>query len=98
MPWSTALTDKSPIVRVAAANALCNLRQYDTALPVLVKALSDTTPFVRLRAVNVLDRIGPKARSSIDAIRRAAMPKGTIFPADYLNRMCEYVSARLEEN
>lgn len=93
-----ALADKSPIVRVAAANALCNVRQYDTALPVLVKALSDTTPFVRLRAVNVLDRIGPKARSSIDSIKRAAMPKGTIFPADYLNRMCEYVSARLEED
>jgi len=90
-----ALVDKSPIVRVAAASALCNLRQYQTALPVLIDALRHPTPFVRLRALNVLDRIGPHARPAIDAIKHATMPKETIFPADFLNRMCQYVPARL---
>ncbi len=89
------LTDECPIVRVAAANALCNLHRYELALPVLIAALRHETPFVRLRAINVLDRIGDHARPAIDAIKQATMPKGTIFPADYLNRMCQYVPLRL---
>jgi uncharacterized sulfatase len=88
------LRDVSPIVRVAAADALCNLDGTDTAMPVLLDALRHETPFPRLRAMNVLDRIGDEAKPAADAIRKAAMKRGTIFPADYLNRMTRYVAAR----
>jgi uncharacterized sulfatase len=89
-----ALGDASPIVRVAAADALCNLGRADAAMPCLLEALGHETPFVRLRAVNVLDRIGDAARPAADAVRGAAMKRGAIFPADYLNRMTGYVAAK----
>jgi uncharacterized sulfatase len=89
-----ALQDASPIVRVAAADALCNLGRTDAAMPVLLEALGHETPFVRLRAVNVLDRIGDDARPAAGAIRKAAMKRGTVFPADFLNRMTRYVAAK----
>jgi uncharacterized sulfatase len=89
-----ALGDASPIVRVAAADALCNLGETDRAMRVLLKALEHETPFVRLRAVNVLDRIGDDAKPAAEAIRKAAMKRGTVFPADYLNRMTRYVAAK----
>ncbi len=88
-----ALTDTSPIVRIAAADALCNLGDTAGALPVLTAALKHETPFVRLRAMNVLDRIGNRARPAIAAMKKAGM-KG-IFPADFLSRMATYVPAKL---
>ena len=91
----TALKDASPIVRVAAADALCNLGHYKHSLEVLTVALQHETPFVRLRAINVLDRIGDRARPAIDAMKKAGM-KG-IFPADFLNRMTKYVPAKLSK-
>jgi len=90
-----ALKDASPIVRVAAADGLCNLGQHKPALAVLVEALKHETPFVRLRAINVLDRIGVRARPAIEAMKKAGM-KG-IFPADFLNRMTKYVPAKLSK-
>jgi uncharacterized sulfatase len=90
------LEDPSPIVRVAAADALCNLGETGRAMPVLLKALEHETPFVRLRAMNVLDRIGDAARPAAGAVRKAAMKRGTIYPADYLNRMTQYVAAKLK--
>ena len=88
-----ALQDDSPLVRVAAADAMCNLGKDDKALPVLIKGLQDKTPFIRLRAINVLDRIGDRARPALPQIRKAKMK--AIFPADYLNRMVQYVPRRL---
>ena len=87
------LGDDSPLVRVAAADALCNLGTGDEALPVLIKALAHETPFVRLRAMNVLDRIGDRARAALPQMRKAAM-KG-IHPAGFLNRMVDYVPRKL---
>ena len=91
----TSLKDDSPIVRIAAAEALCGLGHAGDVMPVLTAGLSHPTPYVRLRAINVLDRLGEKARPALPAIRAAAVPGGP-FPADYLNRMVQYVPQRFE--
>jgi len=90
-----AMKDDSPLVRVAAADAMCNLEKYDEALPVLTAALQDKSPCVRLRAINVLDSIGEHARGARQAMRAAAMKKGP-YPAAYLNRMAKYVPAKFK--
>ncbi|MBM4094521.1 MAG: sulfatase, partial [Planctomycetes bacterium] len=67
----SALTDNSPSVRIAAAEALGNLGDHAAALPVLTKALEHESPLVRLVAVNALDRFGAKAAPVLNAIRAA---------------------------
>ena len=69
----SSLEDPSPIVRIAAAEALCNLGHVDDMLPVLTDGLKHATPYVRLRAINALDRLGQKARPALPAIRAAAI-------------------------
>jgi uncharacterized sulfatase len=89
------LKDASAIVRIAGADALCNLDLTETAMPILLDALKHETPFLRLRAMTVLDRIGNDAKPTADAMRKAKMKKkGAIFPADYLNHMIGYVTAK----
>ena len=89
------LDDESPLVRVAAAEGLFGLGEVEAARAALVQALHHETPFVRLRAMNVLYRMGADARPALAAIQQASM--NGIFPADYLNRMTEYLPARLEQ-
>jgi hypothetical protein len=89
------LNDDSPLVRVAAAEALFRLGRVDQARTALVAALTDETPFVRLRALNALYRMGDAARDAREAIEKASM-KG-IFPAEYLNRMTKYTADRLRQ-
>jgi len=84
-----ALGDASPIVRVAAAEALCALDETERAMVVLIEALKHETPYVRLRAINALDRLGDRARPAFEAMRGAQM-KGP-YPAEYLNRMTDDV-------
>ncbi len=66
-----ALNDKSAIVRVAAAGALCALNIETDALPVLISELKSQQEWVRLNAAIVLDSIGGKARPAIDAFKEA---------------------------
>ena len=89
-----ALRDTSPVVRIAAAEVLCNLGQVEAMLPVLTEGLAHATPYVRLRAMNALDRLGKKTRPALPAIRAAAMKKAP-YPGDYFNRMVGYVPERL---
>ena len=49
------LTDDSPNVRIAAAEALCAIGKNDNALKVLADALNYKEDFVRLHAANALD-------------------------------------------
>ncbi|MCH5375771.1 MAG: sulfatase-like hydrolase/transferase [Planctomycetes bacterium] len=88
------LRDDSPLVRVAAAEALYQLGHIDSARNALIEALADETPFVRLRAINVLYRMGDDARPALPAIRGAAMQG--IYPAEYLNRQVTDLSAKLK--
>jgi N-sulfoglucosamine sulfohydrolase len=93
----TCLTDDSPIVRIAAAEALCQLNCEQAAVPVLVAGLKHDTPFVRLRAMNAMDRLGSAAMPLMASIRQAKMPPDTIFPATYLNRMCDYIPEKFSQ-
>ncbi|MCP4753669.1 MAG: sulfatase-like hydrolase/transferase [Proteobacteria bacterium] len=56
------LNDSSPVVGIAAAEALCQLGDSGMALPVLTNGLSHENEMVRLYAVNALDYIDEKAK------------------------------------
>ena len=91
-----ALTDSAPGVRVEAAEALALCGGLEEALPVLIQALQHESALIRLRAINVLDRLGPKAKPALPAIRKAGMEgDGPII--DYLGRMVRYVPGRIGE-
>jgi N-sulfoglucosamine sulfohydrolase len=89
-----SLSDPSPMVRVAAAEALYQLGQVDLARTALTEALADDTPFVRLRAMNVFYRMGDDARPALPAIEQAALQG--IYPAEYVNRLVEQLSEKLK--
>ena len=91
-----AIEDPSPNVRVAAAEALCNLGRIDDAIPVLLTALKNNSPFIRLRAINVLDRLGKRARLALPNIRQARM-KARGHVAGYLGRMVGYVPDKFDK-
>ena len=83
-----ALQDKAPNVRIAAAEALCNIDKRDKAMPVLIAGLKHDSPFIRLRALNVLDRQGDKAKSALPQIRQAPMKSRQFgHVASYVGRM-----------
>jgi len=89
-----ALEDGAPIVRIAAAEAVCNLGRHGQAMPVLIAGLEHPSPFIRLRAMNVLDRMGEKARPALPQMRAARM-KTRGHVAGYVGRMVGYVPAKL---
>ncbi|MEM7368362.1 MAG: sulfatase-like hydrolase/transferase [Bacteroidota bacterium] len=63
-----ALLDDVPVVRIAAARALCKLDTQE-GIPVLTHALAHEDSWVRLAAAQVLDEIGEQARSAIPALQ-----------------------------
>jgi len=63
------LKDKSPVVRIAAAHALCDWGNEKEGLPVLVEALKHKADKAGLHAVIALNRIGDKARPALPQIR-----------------------------
>lgn len=65
------LGDDSPVVRIAAARALCLMGQEQDALDTLVEQLASEHQWVRLHAAIVLDTIGDKARPATAALRTA---------------------------
>ncbi|MCS6850966.1 MAG: sulfatase-like hydrolase/transferase [Gemmataceae bacterium] len=86
-----ALQDSAPWVRVAAADALCRLGEFEPAVVVLTAALTDANEWVRLQAINVLDRLGERARSAAEAIDKARKD-----PNQYVVRVAEHAAARLK--
>jgi len=92
---TTALKDKAPNVRIAAAEALCNIGKHDKAMHTLLTALKHDSPFIRLRALNALDRHCKNANSALPQIRQAAM-KSRRFPhvASYVGRMVANITKR----
>lgn len=87
-----ALDDPSPIVRVAAARALCMMGRARDGLPVLIGALQDANEFVRLRAATELDYLDETARPALDALRRARDQD----ESDYVRRLAEQAVKELE--
>jgi len=67
-----ALGDRHPEVAIMAAEALCAAGESDAALPVLSAYLAHPSALVCLAVANSIDRVGDKARSMIEVIRREA--------------------------
>jgi uncharacterized sulfatase len=86
-----ALADPSPIVRVAAADALCRLDEFNGAVPVLIKGLQDDNEWVRVLAANVLDRIDEHARPALAALEQAKADKN-----QYVVRVVEHALQHLK--
>ena len=62
------LDDTDPDVRIAAAEALCNLGQSGVATPVLIEALNEENLMVRVHVLNSLEILGGE-------VAKAAIPK-----------------------
>jgi HEAT repeat protein len=84
------LRDPAPVVRIAAAHALCDWGQEEKALPVLVEGLDCKTDKARLFAVTALNKIGEKARPALEQIK--AHEKD---PDNYVQRVTGEVLKRL---
>lgn len=65
------LRDASPVVRVAAAEALGSWGEVEEALPTLVELLHHPQEMVRLYAINALKRLDAKARPALPHLRAA---------------------------
>jgi hypothetical protein len=95
------LNDPSGAVQVAAAEALANLGQSETALLVLERSIQQAdAPFFAVQAANVLDRLGERARPALPAMKQllATLPKeaGANSPRAYPQRILERIIAVLE--
>jgi len=88
-----ALMDDSPVVRVAAARALCKMGHADPGLPVLIGALEDENEFVRLRAATELDYLDEVAKAALPALRKARDEDAS----NYVKRLTEQAVKELEE-
>ena len=85
------LKDPAPVVRIAAAHALCDWGREKEALPVLVDALKCDTDKARLYAVIALKKIGAKARPALSRIKPALKDSD-----NYVQRVTRAVLAQLE--
>ncbi|MDH4241337.1 MAG: HEAT repeat domain-containing protein, partial [Phycisphaerae bacterium] len=63
------LADRSPVVRISSAHALCDWGQQKEGLPVLIDALKYKNNKTGLHAVIALKKIGEKARPALPQIR-----------------------------
>lgn len=85
------LFDQSVIVRIAAAQALCERGQERDTLPVLIEAMKHRTDKVRLFAVIALDKLGPRARPALAQIKAVAQD-----PDEYVQQVAKTILSRLE--
>ncbi|MCD6288496.1 MAG: sulfatase-like hydrolase/transferase [Candidatus Hydrogenedentes bacterium] len=79
------LNDSSPVVRIAAARALCRMDNPKKAIPTLVKELKNEHQWVRLEAATVLDNIGDMARPAIPAMKEALGDKENKYVVRMVN-------------
>jgi len=86
------LADPAPVVRIAAAHALCDWAEEKEALPVLAEALKCETDKARLYAMIALKQIGQKAQPVLSAIKAGLKDKD-----DYVQRVTRAVLKQLEE-
>ena len=89
---TTMLEDRSAVVRIAAAHAMCDWGEERLALPVLVEALKHPTDKARLFAVIALDKIGEKARPALPQIREAVNDSD-----NYVTRVAKTILGRFGE-
>lgn len=80
------LSDESPDVQIAAAEALANLGESEKAVDHLAGLLAHDNQWVALRAANVLEVIGEPARNALPALEQAAKQNRH----DYVKRAAEH--------
>jgi len=85
------LRDSAPVVRIAAAHAMCDWGEEKEGLAVLVEALKNKTDKARLYAAIALGRIGEKARPALAQIRAGLKDKD-----NYVRRVTQATLKRLE--
>lgn len=68
-PLKTLLGDPSPVVQIAAAEALCHIDECEDALPVLSKWVQDDLPPLALYAARTLQLIGDKACPAVPVMK-----------------------------
>ncbi len=86
------LRDPSPVVRVAAAQALCDWGWTKEALPVLIEVLGEKTAKARLYAIAALKLLGEKARPALPWITKALKD-----PDKYVRNVATTLIGRLQE-
>lgn len=89
---SSALTDPSPLVRVAAARLACRFGRYDDALPIFERELENSNFAIALQAALTLDELGERARPAIPALQKANAGKR---PNDYVMRVTAHALEQL---
>jgi len=89
---SKALTDKSPVVRVAAAEALGKIGRDQEALAVLREALKHENDWVRHSAALALDRLGDKAKPAVPEMKAALKDSN-----QYVVRILRHAVERLDK-
>ncbi len=84
--WLSDLAkDKSPVVRVAAADGLCYAGKLDEGLAILIKELGGPAPWVQLHAAIALDELDERAKPATEAIKKALKSS----PNSYVKRVAE---------
>jgi uncharacterized sulfatase len=86
------LKDPSPVVRVAAAQALAYWDRQDRVLPVLAEVLQCKVDKARLYAITALKQLGEKARPALPQIQAALNDSD-----DYVKRLARAVTRQLEK-
>ena len=81
-----------PSASKRAASALASVGQPDDVLPVLRQALRHDNEWVRLAAINVLDRMGDKARPALEDFRKALKDTN-----QYVVRVAQHAVRALEK-
>jgi N-sulfoglucosamine sulfohydrolase len=71
---SNMVNDKSSVVRIASAHALCDWNEETTAIPLLIMELEHSLESVRLHAAIALDTIGDKIKPFADQIKKMIKP------------------------
>lgn len=85
------LADKTPAVRIVAAETLGLLGDPDRALPVLVAAMSHPQDAVRIQAIAGLERLGEAARPAEKTLQAA-----TTDTSEYVKRISTRALQKLE--
>jgi len=86
------LDDSSPVVRIAAAQAIADWTGDEATIEQLGELLSHKQDTVRLHAALAIDELGEKARPLIPAMKARSNDK-----FKYVWRVCETVLSRLED-
>ena len=88
-----ALKDTSSDVRIAAAEALCNLGREKEILHILISELTNKNSKTALFAANVLDVIGHKAKPALQEL----ISIESQIQDNYIKRALEYTIGKLKE-